>query len=91
MHNATEGPLIVGDAPLSPGKYVHLFFMDGVGLGVSDPAVNPFTVAHMPYLTGLFGEGWYIQNNGRFANGKLSTPHATLIPTDPNLGVPGRP
>jgi hypothetical protein len=68
-------------------NFVHLFFMDGVGLGGPDPAVNPFVTANLPHLTGLFGEGWYLNK----PNGRITTPRATLVPTDATLGVPGRP
>ncbi|NKQ36729.1 MAG: hypothetical protein HF973_14085 [Chloroflexi bacterium] len=71
-------------SPISP--YVHIFFMDGVGLGDDDPAVNPFVTANLPNLTDLLGEGWYLQGNAR-----IHTPRASLIPTDATLGVPGRP
>lgn len=91
MSDLNDNQTAIDNKSFAPGNYVHLFFMDGVGLGGPDPTVNPFMMAHMPYLTGLFGEGWYIQNNGRFTHGKLSTPGATLIPTDPNLGMPGKP
>ncbi len=66
--------------------FVHLFFMDGVGLGGPDPDENPFVSADMPALTGLLGEGWYL--NGR---GRVQTGRATLVPTDATLGVDGRP
>lgn len=69
-------------------SFVHIFFMDGVGLGGPDPAVNPFVTAAMPHLAALLGEGWYLRSR---TNGRLSTPRATLIPTDANLGVAGRP
>jgi hypothetical protein len=68
-------------------RYVHIFFLDGVGLGSSDPAVNPFVKADMPYLTSLLDrENWYLQGNG-----PVSSNRATLIPTDANLDMPGRP
>ncbi|MFW5942670.1 MAG: metalloenzyme domain-containing protein [Chloroflexota bacterium] len=64
----------------------HIFFMDGVGLGGDDPAVNPFVRAHLPHLTDLLGEGWYLQTNEI-----RSTARATLAPTDATMGVAGRP
>lgn len=66
--------------------FVHIFFMDGVGLGGPDPDVNPFAVADMPHLTALLGEGWYLAGRGR-----ITTPRASLAPTDATLGLPGRP
>jgi hypothetical protein len=66
--------------------FVHIFFMDGVGLGGPDPAVNPFVLAAMPHLAGLLGEGWYLAGRGR-----ITTPRASLAPTDATLGVAGRP
>lgn len=70
----------------SPSPHVLIFFMDGVGLGNADAASNPFVTAHMPNLTGLLGEGWFLSERGR-----ITTPRASLVPTDAGLGVPGRP
>lgn len=66
--------------------FVHIFFMDGVGLGGPDPDENPFVLADMPALSGLLGDGWYL--NGR---GRVQAARATLVPTDANLGLSGRP
>lgn len=67
--------------------YVHIFFLDGVGLGSSDLAVNPFVTADMPHLANLLDRSdWYLQGSGRISSGR-----ATLIPTDANLDMPGRP
>ncbi len=66
--------------------YVHLFFMDGIGLGGPNQVVNPFLSASMPALTALLGEDWFRPERGRIA-----TARASLVPTDANLGVPGRP
>ncbi|MCA9926855.1 MAG: hypothetical protein KC419_00205 [Anaerolineales bacterium] len=74
--------------------HVHIFFMDGVGLGDADPAVNPFASAKLPHLDGLLGDGWWMKGNGDFGlaqHRRFSTTRATLIPTDSNLGMPGRP
>ncbi len=79
-----HSPLSTLQPPVS--RHVHLFFMDGVGLGNSDPAVNPFVTAVLPNLTGLLGEDWYLEGNGR-----ITTNRASFIPTDANLGMPGRP
>ncbi len=67
-------------------RHVHLFFMDGVGLGGPEPEVNPFVTAVLPHLTNLLGENWYLRGNGRIIANR-----ASLIPTDPNLDMPGRP
>jgi hypothetical protein len=67
------------------GRYVHIFFLDGVGLGGADPTVNPFVNANLPTLTQLLGENWFLTrepiNNGR----------ASLVPTDANLDMPNKP
>ncbi len=67
-------------------QFVHIFFMDGVGLGGDDPQVNPFVTARMPALTGLLGPGWYLAGRGRITTERLS-----LVPADACLGMPGRP
>ena len=67
-------------------SFVHIFFLDGVGLGNRDPAVNPFVTADTPHLTQLFGEGWYLKDRGN-----IVTDRASLVPTDANLDMPGRP
>jgi hypothetical protein len=66
--------------------FVHIFFMDGVGLGGGDPAVNPFVSARMPHLAGLLGDGWYLAGRGR-----IRAERASLVPTDAALGIGGRP
>jgi hypothetical protein len=66
-------------------NYVHIFFMDGVGLAAPDGA-NPFTQAAMPALTALLGDGWPFALDRR-----THAARATLVPTDATLGVDGRP
>jgi len=51
---------------------------------------NPFMQARLPHLTGLLGEGWYLRPAESGA-GRITTTRASLAPTDPNLGLPGRP
>ena len=70
----------------SASRHVHLFFMDGVGMGDDDPQVNPFVTAVLPHLTHLLGNNWYLRENGR-----LMTARASLIPTDANLDMPLKP
>lgn len=65
---------------------VVLIFLDGVGLGADDPASNPFLHAQLPTLRYLL-EG-QVPLRG---NGAIVTEHATLVPTDATLGVPGLP
>lgn len=67
-------------------SFVHIFFLDGVGLGQPDTDENPFVSANMPTLNGLLGDGWFLAGRGRIA-----TPRASLVPTDANLGIDGRP
>ncbi|MCX6048439.1 MAG: alkaline phosphatase family protein [Chloroflexi bacterium] len=67
-------------------KRVIFLFLDGVGLGSDDPAVNPLAVGDYPTLNYLLDGHKPIR-----ATGRLSTLQAELIPTDANLGIPGRP
>ena len=59
-------------------------------MGEASPESNPFMQAKMPHLTGLLGEGWHLRPADGDA-GRISTKRASLAPTDPNLGLPGRP
>jgi len=72
--------------PNPPETYVHLFFLDGVGLGIANPDVNPFATAVLPNLTSLFGPNWYLADQA-----PIIADRASLIPTDANLGLEGRP
>ena len=68
-------------------RFVHLFFLDGVGMGPDDPLVNPFAKALMPNLATLLGRrDWYAAGNG-----PLWAERASLIPTDATLSVAGKP
>lgn len=67
-------------------SFVHIFFLDGVGLAQPDAAENPFLTADMPNLTSLLGEMWYLAGRER-----IIAERASLVPTDANLGVEGRP
>jgi len=71
-------------------RHCHIFFMDGVGLGPASREINPFMNARMPVLNGLLGRDWYLRP-GIAGEGRRSTVKASLVPTDPNLGIPGRP
>lgn len=67
-------------------RRVILLFLDGVGLGDDDPAVNPLAADAYPTLAALLEGRRPVATTGR-----LTTNLAELIPTDANLGIPGRP
>ncbi len=71
---------------MTPRRRVLFLFLDGVGLGDDDPAVNPLAADAYPTLAALL-EG----RRPVAATGRLSTANAELIPTDACLGVAGRP
>ncbi len=63
-----------------------MLFLDGVGLGVPDPSMNPFFAAQLPALRSLF--------DGQLPSldrPELTGHGATLVPLDANLGVEGLP
>lgn len=66
--------------------HILLIFLDGIGLGDDDPTVNPFAIAHMPTLTGLTNGRRWLRGIGR-----QESERAVFIPTDPRMGVAGRP
>lgn len=61
-------------------------FLDGIGLGENDPAVNPFARAAMPCLRSLLGGQALVRKTAPFENDLV-----TLLALDPNLGVAGLP
>jgi len=63
-----------------------LIFVDGLGLGEEDRAINPVVRAETPNLDRLLG-------GRRLAgtNGVVRSALATMVPTDATLGVPGLP
>lgn len=63
-----------------------MIFLDGVGLGHDDQATNPFAAADLPTLSALAGGNPWLRGTDR-----QQTARATFIPTDPRLGIPGRP
>lgn len=67
-------------------RRVIFLFLDGVGLGSDDAAINPLAAPAYPTLDRLLGGHLPIASTGR-----LSTSEAELIPTDALLGIPGRP
>jgi 2,3-bisphosphoglycerate-independent phosphoglycerate mutase len=67
-------------------KRILFLFVDGIGLGANNPETNPFAVAKMPTLKALSnGKGWYKDT------GLQESSRALFIPTDPRLGIAGRP
>ncbi len=61
-------------------------FLDGVGLGEHDSAVNPLVAARLPVMAGLLDGAPLVAGTGRIDTGK-----ASMAPTDASLGVRGRP
>ncbi|MCX6149799.1 MAG: metalloenzyme [Ignavibacteriales bacterium] len=62
-----------------------LIFVDGVGIGKPDPAINPFFKYHFRFLNDIFGQPPSIDNL------YLNSDGCYLFPTDPLLGVEGLP
>ncbi len=67
-------------------RRVLFLFLDGVGLGAADPAVNPLAAGRYPTLDKLL-DGYPLLA----ATGRVSTERADLAPLDACLGVDGRP
>ncbi|MCC6458512.1 MAG: hypothetical protein IT328_26425 [Caldilineaceae bacterium] len=67
-------------------RRVIFLFLDGVGLGANDPTINPLVAGAYPTLARLLDGSPMVAETGR-----LTTPHAELIPTDAQMGVAGRP
>src|SRR5512147_34867 len=65
---------------------VLFLFLDGVGLGENDPAVNPFARAKMPNLNALLNGRTLLKEDAPFIGKK-----ATLLAIDPSVGVAGLP
>jgi 2,3-bisphosphoglycerate-independent phosphoglycerate mutase len=61
-------------------------FLDGVGLGATDPASNPFAAARLPAIERLLEGRSLVASTAPF-EGEL----ATLVPIDACLGMPGDP
>ncbi len=66
-------------------RQVLLLFVDGLGLGVGDPAVNPLAAAETPVLDRLLGRKLIAVEERIRSNG------AWLVPLDATLGVGGLP
>jgi len=66
--------------------HILFLFLDGIGLGENNPAINPFAAAQMPIVTRLSNGQRWLRGIGKQHNAR-----ATFIPTDPRLGIAGRP
>jgi len=78
-------------------KFLFLF-LDGVGLGVSDPLVNPFADVQLPHLESLLGGRPFVLDSLPIPDDPeqnyylpLESERATLVALDAGLGVPGLP
>lgn len=67
-------------------RRILFIFVDGIGLGDDNPAINPFAAAKMPTLTALTNGKRWLKGIGRQVSDR-----AIFIPTDPRLGVASRP
>ena len=65
---------------------VLFIFLDGIGLGVNDPDINPLARAKMPNLNALL-EGRSLLDE----SAPLVGEYATLLAIDPSVGVEGLP
>jgi bisphosphoglycerate-independent phosphoglycerate mutase (AlkP superfamily) len=66
--------------------HILMIFLDGIGLGADDPLTNPFAAAHTPTLIQMAnGHRWLA------TTGIQHTARTLFIPTDPRMGVEGRP
>lgn len=66
--------------------HILFLFLDGVGLGETNPQTNPFARAEMPTLRSLLGGRTLLRESVPFEGES-----ATLLAIDPNLGVQGMP
>jgi hypothetical protein len=67
-----------------------LVFLDGVGIGPADPAVNPFAAARLPSLRALLG-GRLPVADALDAQERIVAERAVLAAADATLGVEGLP
>lgn len=78
-------------ASQKPERHILFLFMDGVGLGSDDPAINPFASAKMPALHRLLGGNRLLLSTIPTSSTRLETEKATLLSLDACLQVPGIP
>ncbi len=65
---------------------VVVLFLDGVGLGKTDPDVNPLFRARLPHLRSLLGG-----ELPHLGLRRILSAHSSLVPLNATLGVPGLP
>jgi 2,3-bisphosphoglycerate-independent phosphoglycerate mutase len=65
---------------------VLFIFLDGIGLDVNDPEINPLARAKMPNLNALLDGRSLFRDSAPFVG-----EHATLLAIDPSVGVDGLP
>jgi 2,3-bisphosphoglycerate-independent phosphoglycerate mutase len=92
MTHAFETSLSKNQTSEIPKRRSALFlFMDGVGLGANDPAINPFAATEMPNLQNLLGGERLLLEAIPKDKSQLVTQRATLVALDACMGVPGSP
>src|SRR5258707_2586569 len=76
--------------PLKIWNFINLrvlfIFLDGVGLGVDDPEINPFARLEMPFLQSLLGGRKLLAASAPYVGKR-----ATLLALDAGMGVKGLP
>jgi 2,3-bisphosphoglycerate-independent phosphoglycerate mutase len=75
--------------PADSPRRVLLVFIDGVGLGSSDPLINPLAGAELPTFRALLDGAGLLRESVEAA--PLHTPIASLQALDATLETPGRP
>lgn len=66
--------------------HILMLFLDGIGLGDDDSTTNPFAVADTPTLHQLANGQRWLRNTPT-----QTSANSAFVPTDPRLGVEGRP
>lgn len=72
-------------------RRVIFLFLDGVGIGPPDEAVNPFVRGSLPTFSRLLGKAWPVTLDGRPVGLWVAAEHVRLYAADACLGVPGLP
>ncbi|MBI3944006.1 MAG: metalloenzyme [Chloroflexi bacterium] len=76
--------MINGIRPMA--AHILLFFLDGVGIGAANPAINPWQATSLPALEKLLGTPW-----PSLQMAAPSSERASLAYVDANLGIEGLP